>query len=177
MEAVCREVVDLLNSQGWETTYVSASQLLRSKYPRLYSSRHRLIRFWRPIAKVVVARNEVMRDPPDIVVTNGPIGWGIRGTRVSIHYYHGTYVEAIYALRSGMKIHSRLVVRWRDGMLLERLAGRGKVCVACSESVAREVKKYFGYTAKVIWNPIDIHHFTPGARHTGLLESLGLASD
>jgi UDP-glucose:(heptosyl)LPS alpha-1,3-glucosyltransferase len=46
-------------------------------------------------------------------------------------------------------------------MVLERLSGRGKIVLCCSELIRNEVRRFFGYDAYVMWYPIDLSHFRP----------------
>lgn len=178
MERVCRELVNRLKDEGFEVSYVGASQLLHPSFlDKIPSRRWNMRGFWRPVEAAIAVARRVMRDPPDIAVTHGPLGWGIRGKRLSIHYYHGTYVGYAEALRDVLNPLGWRLLRWRDGMLLERMAGHGKICVACSENVRREVKQYFGYDSQVVWNPVNVHYFTPGPKDMALLEDLGLERD
>jgi len=175
METFCRILISILREEGFQTHYVSASQLLRpSLLDRVPTRRRNLRGLWRPIAAAVAVARRVMRKPPDIVVTNGPLGWGIRGRRLSVHCYHGTYVGYADALRDLLHPIGRLLLRWRDGMFLERMAGYGKTCVANSELVTNEVKRYFGYSASAVGLPIDVSRFSPGAKDHLLIETLGL---
>jgi D-inositol-3-phosphate glycosyltransferase len=61
---------------------------------------------------------------------------------------------------------------WWDSLILERLAGRGKVCVANSERVADEVRRLFGYRCDPVWFPLDLERFRPGDEEPGTVEQL-----
>jgi glycosyltransferase involved in cell wall biosynthesis len=44
-------------------------------------------------------------------------------------------------------------------MLLERLSGKNRIALCCSEAIRDEIRRYFGYDAHVVWYPIDLAHF------------------
>lgn len=179
-EAACRAVVGALQDSGFDASYVSASRVLKEwlsakKLAGLMTMPLR--NAWWSVAAVLTVARKVMRDPPGIVVTNGPLGWGIRGRSLSAHYYHGTYVGQARAIRHSISRHGYLKLRYVDGMLLEQMAGHGKTCVACSEAIAREVKQCFGHTSEVVWYPIDVRYFRPGPTDPALLERFGVSAD
>ncbi len=45
---------------------------------------------WRSAAEVAGVRR-AGHNPADVVVTNGPIGWGMGGSRAGLHLYHQTH--------------------------------------------------------------------------------------
>ena len=69
-----------------------------------------------------------------------------------------------------------LKLKYFDSMSLERMAGRGKLCLANSERTAREVADRFGYDCKVVWCPVDTDRFTPGIPDEALRHRLGIQS-
>jgi glycosyltransferase involved in cell wall biosynthesis len=46
-------------------------------------------------------------------------------------------------------------------MTLERLSGRGKIVLCCSDPIRDEVSKYFGLCGTTTWYPLDLDHFRP----------------
>jgi len=124
------------------------------------------------VAEVLAVRSFDRR--ADIVVTNGPIGWGLRGKHRSVHYYHGTYVGQAEAIRPWIKRRGYAKMRYLDGMVLERLAGQGKACVTCSDLVSREVKRWFGYDAPPVYHVVDCAVFRPGPPDSDVRERLGV---
>jgi glycosyltransferase involved in cell wall biosynthesis len=44
-------------------------------------------------------------------------------------------------------------------MVLERYSGESNIKLCCSEPIRDEIRRYFGYDAKVMWYPIDLNHF------------------
>jgi len=161
-------VVRLLREIGFETTYVAASELLRKSWIAKIPAK----RLWQSVGETLAAALDDRQ--ADVVVTNGPIGLGIKGKVLSAHYYHGTYVGQADAVRRFISLRGYLKMRYLDGMILERLAGHDKRCVACSDKVSDEVRQWFGHQARVVWYPVDLAKFAPGPRDLGLLESFGL---
>lgn len=110
------------------------------------------------------------------VISNATVGWyPLRtnaGTR-RIHYYHGTYRGQAEAIRPFISMLGYQKLKWWDAMVLERLSGRGKVCLVNSEQTAQEVQRFFGYRCETTWNPLDTDHFCPGDR-TAARRALGL---
>ena len=169
-EACCRALVRLLTGLGFETSYRSAAELIR----RTPAARIPGRKLWWSLAEVLAAVRAA-DGRADITVTNGPVGWGIKGRIASVHYYHGTYVGQADAVRSSITYPGYVKMRYLDGML-ERLAGRGKTCVACSDRVRAEVGQWFGHEARTVWLPVDISLFAPGHKDTDLLKRLGIPS-
>ena len=137
VEACCRAVVRLLREIGFETTYVAASELLRKSWIAKIPAK----RLWQSVGETLAAALDDRQ--ADVVVTNGPIGLGIKGKVLSAHYYHGTYVGQADAVRRFISLRGYLKMRYLDGMILERLAGHDKRCVACSDKVSDEVRQWF----------------------------------
>ena len=44
-------------------------------------------------------------------------------------------------------------------MVLERYSGKNNIALCCSEPIRKEIHRYFGYDAHVMWYPIDLNHF------------------
>ena len=169
-EACFRALVRLLTELGFETSYWSAAELVRRTPVARIPGR----KIWWSLAEVLAAVRAADARA-DIAVTNGPVGWGIKGRIASVHYYHGTYVGQADAVRSSITYPGYVKMRYLDGML-ERLAGEGKTCVACSDRVRAEVGQWFGHEARTIWNPVDVSLFAPGRKDTDLLRRLGIPS-
>ena len=170
VESVCRATVDALDRIGFETRYVSGRELARA-WARSWIPWSRV---WGGVAEVWCARGFARRDAQaDLVVTNGPVGWGVRG-RLSVHYYHGTYVGQAEAVRPFIRRRGYVKMRYLDGFLLERLAGDAKICLANSADTAAEVKRHFGHKCAVVWCPVDTDRFCPGSRNQSLLGRLGI---
>lgn len=173
VERVCRAIVEALQRYGATCTYLGGADLVN----RRGLEKRWGYRAWGSLAEALLAaqgaRNLV---PHDIVVTNGTVGYGVSGRR-SLHYYHGTYTGQAAAIRGAIRRRGSLKLKYLDGMVLEGLAGRGKICLANSHKTAREVQRYFGHNCHVIWCPVDTDAFSPGAADQELLSRLGATTD
>jgi glycosyltransferase involved in cell wall biosynthesis len=78
-----------------------------------------------------------------------------------IHFCHGTYRGQSEAIRPFISYGGYLYLKWWDSMLLERLSGRGKLILTCSDQVSEEVSRFFGQTSVPVWVPIDTQTFKP----------------
>ena len=58
-------------------------------------------------------------------------------------------------------------------MVLERLSGRNKQVLVCSDQVGQEVRRFFGYPSTTVWYPMDLSRFFPHDPQTSRRE-LGL---
>ena len=121
-----------------------------------------LDRYWRSAAEVALTRLAGRHYPADVVVTNGPIGWGLSGSKASLHMYHGTYRGQAASVGDAMSRRGRLKLDRFDGAILERAAGRSKICLANSRLTASEVKGWYGYDCRILPPPVDVDFFTPG---------------
>ena len=158
VEAVCRAWVDALTMCGFDTRYLSASDALS----RTAADGWPLKRYWRSAAEVAATRLAAARAPAGVVVSNGSIGWGVRGSKASLHMYHGTYRGQAQVVGDAMSRRGRMKIGRIDGGLLERAAGRSKLCLANSWSTAAEVGRWYGHECEVLWPPVDVDRFRPG---------------
>lgn len=95
-----------------------------------------------------------------LVLSNSTVGWYPLGKSVKrAQFFHGTYRGQAEAIRPFIKYLGFLKLKWWDAMLFERLSGRRKLVLCCSEQISREIARYFGYRAQVMWYPIDLNHF------------------
>jgi glycosyltransferase involved in cell wall biosynthesis len=95
-----------------------------------------------------------------LVVSNSTVGWYPLGSGVKhAQFFHGTYRGQAEAIRPFIHHLGYLKLKWWDAMLLERLSGKNKIALCCSELVRDEVRRYFGYDAHAMWYPIDLTHF------------------
>lgn len=109
------------------------------------------------------ARRELSKDMV-AVISNATVGWyPIPASEPvkRIHFYHGTYRGQANAIRPFISALGYRKLTWWDSMVLERLSGRGKLCLANSEQTAQEVKRFFGYDCITTWLPLDTDHFRP----------------
>ncbi len=95
-----------------------------------------------------------------LVLSNSTVGWYPLGSGVKrAQFFHGTYRGQAEAIRPFIKYQGYLKLKWWDSMLLERLSGKNKIALCCSEPIRGEIRHYFGYDAHVMWYPIDLNHF------------------
>lgn len=94
-----------------------------------------------------------------------------------MHLYHGTFVEQAKVIRPYIRNRGYFKLRYFDGMLLERLAGRNKVCLANSDQTAGEVREHFGYRCQTAWCPVDTIRFRPGPAESLVLDEVGVHPD
>ena len=95
-----------------------------------------------------------------LVLSNSTVGWypldkGVKRAQ----FFHGTYRGQAEAIRPFIKYLGYLKLKWWDAMLFERLSGKNKIVLCCSEFIREEVRRYFAYDAHVMWYPIDLNHF------------------
>jgi glycosyltransferase involved in cell wall biosynthesis len=99
------------------------------------------------------------------IISNSTVGyWPIRNPRKSLkrfHVYHGTYRGQAEAIRSLISYRGYLFVKWWESMVIERMSGHAKTVFSCSDPIRDEVSKYFGFSSKTIWYPIDLSRFSP----------------
>src|SRR5713226_6356409 len=95
-----------------------------------------------------------------LVLLISTVGWYPLGKGVKrAQYFHGTYRGQAEAIRPFIKYRGYLKLKWWDAMVLERLSGKNKIALCCSELIRAEICSYFGYDAHVVWYPIDLNHF------------------
>jgi glycosyltransferase involved in cell wall biosynthesis len=114
------------------------------------------------------------------VISQGPIGWypfRWPGSALKkIHFYHGTYWGVAESIRPFISYRGYLKMKWWDAKVLERLSGRGKLCVSNSDQTREEVQRLFGYTCETVWLPMDTSFFRPLDR-AHCRSALGLPAD
>jgi glycosyltransferase involved in cell wall biosynthesis len=97
-----------------------------------------------------------------LVLSNSTVGWYPLGEGVRCaQFFHGTYRGQAEANRSFLKYLGYLKLKWWDAMVFERLSGKSKIALCCSEPIRVEIRRYFGYDAHVMWYPLDLNHFCP----------------
>jgi glycosyltransferase involved in cell wall biosynthesis len=95
-----------------------------------------------------------------LVLSNSTVGWYPLGKGVKhAQFFHGTYRGQAEAIRPYIKYRGYLKLKWWDGMVLERYSGKSSIALCCSEPIRDEIRRYFGYDARVMWYPIDLNHF------------------
>jgi len=106
------------------------------------------------------AAKEALHPGVKLVLSNSTVGWYPLGSGVKrAQFFHGTYRGQAEAIRPLIKYRGYLRLKWWDAMLLERLSGKNRIVLCCSESIRHEIRRYFGYDAQVMWYPIDLCHF------------------
>jgi glycosyltransferase involved in cell wall biosynthesis len=95
-----------------------------------------------------------------LVLSNSTVGWYPLGKGVKhAQFFHGTYRGQAEAIRPYIRYRGYLKLKWWDAMVLERYSGESNIKLCCSEPIRDEIRRYFGYDAKVMWYPIDLNHF------------------
>jgi glycosyltransferase involved in cell wall biosynthesis len=168
--AVCREIMAALMEEDWDVRYLSAD----ARMERSVLASLPLQRGWGSSASSALVASEARSLGAEIVITNGPLGAGIRGRDLSVHFYHGTYRGQALAIAPYISRRGAVKLAWLDGMVLERAAGFGKICLANSPSTADEVSRFFGYSTVVVGCPVDTTRFAPGDGDPGVLERLAI---
>ncbi|WP_236812510.1 glycosyltransferase family 4 protein [Arthrobacter sp. FW306-2-2C-D06B] len=121
-------------------------------------------------------RRELRHWEPQIVVSNGTLGFFGRNTWKHIHVFHGTMVAHSLSDRVGRSFKDWLIKGIFGGGLSEAMSGIGATRVAVSQSCAAELKKYYGYRAhQVIPNGVrlnsDVEQIREGLIFVGRRES------
>ena len=111
------------------------------------------------------------------VISNSDVGYyplhpPSKRTRL-IQFYHGTYRGQAEAIKPFISYPGYLYLKWWDAMVLERLSGRNKQVLVCSDQVGQEVNRFFGYASATVWYPMDLSRFMPHDPQTSRKE-LGL---
>lgn len=99
------------------------------------------------------------------VISNSDVGYyplrpPSKRTRL-IQFYHGTYRGQAEAIRPFISYPGYLYLKWWDAMVLERVSGRNKQVLVCSDQVGQEVRRFFGYQSTTVWYPMDLSRFSP----------------
>lgn len=111
-----------------------------------------------PLQQTLSMRRELRRWGPQIVVSNGTLGFFGRNSWKHIHVFHGTMVAHSLSDRTGHSFKDWLIKGIFGGGLSEALSGLGATRVAVSQACATELKKYYGYrTHHVIPNGVRLN--------------------
>jgi glycosyltransferase involved in cell wall biosynthesis len=106
------------------------------------------------------AAKEALHPGVRLVLSNSTVGWYPLGESIKhAQFFHGTYRGQAEAIRPYIKYRGYLKMKWWDAMVLERYSGKSNIALCCSEPIRDEIRRYFGYDAKVMWYPIDLNHF------------------
>lgn len=112
------------------------------------------------------ARRQITKDVVAII-SNSTVGYFPLPSSPAfqkIHFHHGTYRGQSEAIRAFISHSGYLYMKWWDSMVLERLSGRGKIALTCSQQTSDEVTRFFGQSSTAAWYPIDIQLFRPVGR-------------
>ncbi|MGD0544434.1 MAG: glycosyltransferase family 4 protein [Candidatus Acidiferrales bacterium] len=114
-----------------------------------------------------IGRRAQMKLDDDVVavISNSDVGYyplrpKSKQTRL-IQFYHGTYRGQAEAIRPFTKYSGYLYLKWWNSMVLERLSGRDKQVLVCSDQVGQEVRLFFGHKSTTVWYPLDLPRFSP----------------
>jgi len=87
------------------------------------------------------------------VISHGLVGW----YPLRVHPVASKFISITARIAPMPKSCARMSsllgywkMKWWDTMLLTRLSGRGKIDLCNSETVAEEVRKFFGYESRVV---------------------------
>jgi glycosyltransferase involved in cell wall biosynthesis len=106
------------------------------------------------------AAKQALHSRVRLVLSNSTVGWYPLGKGVKhAQFFHGTYRGQAEVIRPFIKYQGYLRLKWWDSMVLERLSGKNRIALCCSEQIRAEIRLYFGYEAHVMWYPIDLDHF------------------
>ena len=106
------------------------------------------------------AVNKALHPGVRLILSNSTVGWYPIKRRVKqAHFLHGTYRGQAEAIRPFITYIGYLKLKWWDAMIFERLSGKNKTALCCSEQTRNEIRRYFKYPADVMWYPIDLNHF------------------
>lgn len=109
------------------------------------------------LARARKSRDALLKSRPDIVITNGSIGFVGKGSWRRIHVYHGTMPIHSFKDRRGRKLRDWLLAGVLGGSLSEFVSGIGSRRVAVSQSAAQEVSLLYGFrNVRIIENGVPI---------------------
>jgi glycosyltransferase involved in cell wall biosynthesis len=167
VERVCALLAQVLEEDGWEVSVVG---------PRRTMGRWRFRLALGYLGLSLDATAAAREHDPDLLITNGLLGFGSSRKTPRIHLFHGTMVADTRAEGRALSRRERLR-RTLGGALAEALAGRGATVVSVAHETAREVRRYYGlHTDAVIPNGVDTALFRPQSRQLAR-EALGLPPD
>jgi len=126
-------------------------------------------------------RKLLKTERPDVLISNGILGWTFSNLEIPrINIFHGTYEGIRRAVKGRYlgNLHKKFVLK-----KLEVLSGRNALKVAVSNRVAEELVKYYGFLRSeisVVEGGVDTSHFSPivSTEEKNLLrKKYGLAED
>lgn len=110
------------------------------------------------------ARREIRSANPNVLITNGAMGWVGRTEARHIHVYHGTMPCHSLADRSQKRFREWFVAGVVGGGFCEWLSGLWATRVAVSASVQSEVANWYGFRTIVIENGVRLRTLGSASR-------------
>jgi glycosyltransferase involved in cell wall biosynthesis len=163
MEHLVRELIRGLEARGYRTEIFHRGNceptwLSKRRSPLGRKIAGTLLGYW-------IGRNAQKHMTRDVVavISNSDVGYyPLRGAShvKRIHFHHGTYRGQSEAIRPFIKYTGYLYLKWWNSMVLERLSGRGKLTLTCSDQTSVEVSDFFAHESIAMWCPIDTTRFT-----------------
>jgi glycosyltransferase involved in cell wall biosynthesis len=107
-------------------------------------------------------RKLLKSERPDILISNGILGWTLSNLEIPrINMFHGTYEGIRRAVKGRYMgdLHKKFVLK-----KLEMLSGRNALKIAVSNKVAEELTKYYGFSRSeilVVEGGVDTSRFSP----------------
>jgi len=114
------------------------------------------------IALALKIRKLLRREQPDVLISNGLLGWSFSGIGIPrVNVYHGTYEGSRRAGNVNFlgNLQKKLVL-----CQLERISGMNALKIAVSNSTAEELSKYYNFSKEeimVIEGGVDTSRFSP----------------
>lgn len=160
-----RELITGLKTRGyevecfhWENSFPGRLRRLHGKWGQKISE---------SISGWLVGRKAQSRLAEDVVavISSSNVGYyplrRISNHCKFIHIYHGTFRGQAEAIRPFVSYLGYLYLKWWSSMVLERLSGRGKIVLCCSDPIRDEVRRFFGFEGTTVWCPLDLNRFRP----------------
>lgn len=114
-------------------------------------------------------RGRLRDQKPDVVITNGSMGFVGFGKWKKVHVYHGTLVSHSVKDRQGRQLRDWLLAGVIGGGLCELASGLASTRVAVSRSAADEVRRYYRFRhVQVIHNGVSVVEI-PETNRVGIL--------
>ncbi len=164
IERFCQQLSGVLRAGGWTADIVGPGN-----EPSVWVDRLGGGAFARSRAAVSAA----IAVRPDLVIGNNWLGWGTPRALAQIQVYHCTLVGLTRAAGGGLTPQDRFR-RVTFQAACEALGGRHATCVAVSQGVADELRRYYRMRDPVVaGHGVDTAVFAPGDR-SAARSALGL---
>jgi glycosyltransferase involved in cell wall biosynthesis len=109
-------------------------------------------------------RKRLKTERPDLLISNGILGWSFSSLEISrINIFHGTYEGIRRSVKGSFlgSLHKKFVLK-----KLEVLSGKNALKIAVSNKVAEELTSYYGFLRseiRVVEGGVDTNRFSPVA--------------